>query len=187
MLLPDQAVLRPSQDEDIPALTRIYAHYVRETTSSFEIEPPDEAEMFRRRAAILERGLPYIVAEMAGVVTGYAYASPYRPRLAYRFTVEDSIYVDPRFAGRGLGRALLSAVIVECERQGYRQMIAVIGGSDNAASIGLHRSLGFEPAGVLSGAGYKLGRWADSVLMQKSLGAGFSTHPQEIQPISTLT
>jgi phosphinothricin acetyltransferase len=130
-----------------------------------------------RRKAIIERGLPYLAAEIEGGVAGYAYASPYRARAAYRHTVEDSIYIDAAYVGRGIGKLLLEAVIRECEAGGYRQMVAVISGSDNQASIGLHRTLGFEPAGVLHGVGYKFGRWIDTVLMQRELGAGSATRP----------
>ncbi len=172
--------VRPSADTDTDAITRIYAHYVENTTSTFEIEAPNLAEMTNRRRAILDRSLPFLVAEVDGVVAGYAYATPYRPRAAYRFTVEDSIYLNPGYTGRGIGRVLLTAVIELCESQGYRQMVAVIGGSDNRASIGLHRSLGFSDAGMLANAGYKFERWVDSVLMQRQLGAGATSRPVEI-------
>ena len=166
------AIIRSSTEADVAAIAEIYAHYVRTTTTTFEIDPPDVAEIARRRAAIRERTLPHLVAEVDGAVVGYAYAVPYRPRLAYRFTVEDSIYIDQRHIGRGLGRRLLAAVIGACELNGYRQMVAVIGGSDNAASIGLHGSFGFVPAGLLRSVGFKFGRWLDSVLMQRALGSG---------------
>jgi phosphinothricin acetyltransferase len=168
-------VIRASVDGDVVAIAEIYGHYVRATTSTFEIDPPDAAEIGRRRGDILTRGLPHLVAEVAGAVVGYAYAVPYRPRLAYRFTVEDSIYIHPEHLGRGVGRLLLAAVIEACEQSGYRQMVAVIGGSDNAASIGLHSAMGFVPAGLLRAVGFKFGRWADSVLMQRKLGSGDET------------
>jgi phosphinothricin acetyltransferase len=169
------AIIRSSIDSDIATITEIYAHYVRNTTSTFEIDPPDVAEIANRRADIGERRLPHLVAEVEGSVVGYAYAVPYRPRLAYRFTVEDSIYIDVAHTGRGLGRLLLAAVIEACELNGYRQMVGVIGGSDNAASIGLHASFGFVPAGLLRSVGFKFGRWLDSVLMQRGLGNGDGT------------
>jgi len=170
-------MLRESREDDIAFLTGIYEYYVRQSSASFEIDPPDAHEMSRRRKTILDAGLPYLVAEVDGEVAGYAYATLYRPRAAYRYTVEDSIYVRADCAGRGLGRRLLSEIIARCEHAGYRQMIAVIGGSDNAASIGLHAALGFEHAGLLRSAGFKFGCWTDSVLMQRSLGPGDSTLP----------
>lgn len=176
-------LIRPSADTDTAAITRIYAYYVENTTATFEIRAPDREEIASRRQAILSRRLPFLVAVLEGVVVGYAYATPYRPRAAYRFTVEDSIYLDPGFTGRGIGRPLLEAVIGECERQGYRQMVAVIGGSDNHASIGLHTTLGFTHAGLLANAGYKFERWVDSVLMQRQLGAGATSRPIEIADI----
>lgn len=172
-------LLRPSRDTDIAAITAIYSHYVEHSTSTFETMSPAVDEMRRRRAEILSRGLPYLVMEVDGVVAGYAYATMYRPRGAYRFTVEDSIYIHRDFGRRGIGRVLLQAVIEECERQDYRQMVAVIGGSDNQASIALHGALGFQPAGLLRSAGYKFDRWVDSVLMQRELGAGANARPLE--------
>jgi L-amino acid N-acyltransferase YncA len=163
-------LIRAASAEDLKAVTGIYAHHVRCGTASFEIEPPDEAEMLRRWQAVAEKGLPYFVAERDGAVAGYGYAGLYRPRPAYRFTVEDSIYVDRECAGLGIGGALLGRLIAECERLGLRQMIAVIGDSENAASIGLHRKFGFEHAGVLKNVGCKFGRWLDTVLMQRELG-----------------
>jgi L-amino acid N-acyltransferase YncA len=172
--------LRPSQEADLPAISRIYSHYVLHTTATFELEPPDTAEMAKRRTTILDRHLPYYVLDASGTIVGYAYATMYRPRGGYRFTVEDSIYLHPEYGGKGYGKLLLGAVIRDCEAAGYRQMIAVIGGSDNAPSIGLHRALGFKDAGVLWGAGYKFERWVDSVLMQRQLGAGTAARPLEI-------
>jgi phosphinothricin acetyltransferase len=172
-------VIRPARAEDLGAIQALYAHNVLTGTATFELEPPDEAEMARRMAAILEQGLPYLVAEIDGELAGYAYASPFRPRPAYRFAVEDSVYVDPRHAGGGLGKALLMALIEACERLGKRRMTAVIGDSENAASIGLHRACGFEDAGRLPGMGWKLGRWLDVVLMQRQLGEGTQTEPQD--------
>ena len=170
-------LLRDSKGTDLPAITRIYGHYVENSSASFEMDLPDEAEMARRRQSVLDKELPYLIAEIDGEVAGYAYAAPYRPRRAYRFTLEHSIYLDPCFTGRGVGRALMVELIDQCTRKGYRQMLAVIGGSDNHASIGLHRSLGFEHVGTLPGVGYKFDRWTDSVFMQKSLGPGASTAP----------
>lgn len=172
-------LIRAARTEDIPAITAIYAHHVLNGAASFEEVPPDAAEMSRRRQAVLARGLPYLVAEEEGAVQGYAYAGPYRLRTAYRFTVEDSIYVAPGRAGRGIGRALLTRVIEACTEAGMRQMIAVIGDSGNVGSLRLHDSLGFEPVGVLKASGFKFGRWVDSVLMQRALGEGAKTPPAE--------
>lgn len=169
--------VRDSRPEDLPAIQAIYAHHVLTGLATFEEVPPDIDEMGRRRADVLGRGLPYLVAEEDGRVLGYAYAGPYRLRSAYRFAVEDSIYVDPVAVGRGLGVALLSAVVEAAIAAGCRQMIAVIGDSANAASIGVHRRLGFEHVGVLSAVGFKFGRWVDSVLMQRTLGPGAETLP----------
>jgi L-amino acid N-acyltransferase YncA len=162
-------MVRPSNESDIEAISRIYAHYVRHSTATFETEPPDVTELRRRRADIRQRNLPYLVAERNGSVVGYAYATPYRPRNAYRFTVEDSIYIHPEHVGKGLGKTLLSALISVCAQSGARQMIAVIGGSDNTASIRLHKSFGFRHAGTLQSVGFKFEQWLDTVLMQKAL------------------
>jgi phosphinothricin acetyltransferase len=170
-------IVRPSADADIPSLAAIYAHAVLHGTASFELDPPDEAEMARRRAAILEGGYPYLVAERDGDILGYAYAGAYRTRPAYRSTVEDSIYVAPSAQGQGIGRVLLEALIRECEARDFRLMVAVIGDEESKGSIGLHRSLGFEPVGILKGIGYKHGRWLSTVLMQRSLGRGTSEPP----------
>jgi len=170
-------VLRPSTQADLGPVTAIYAHAVAHGTASFELDPPDETEMARRRAALLEGGYPHLVAERKGTVLGYAYAGPYRPRPAYRSTVEDSIYIAPSAHRRGVGRALLSALIRACEERDFRLMIAVIGDEESHGSIGLHRSLGFQPAGTLEGVGYKHGRWLASVLMQRPLGPGVSAPP----------
>lgn len=166
-------IIRPSTIADLAAAQAIYAHHVRTGTASFELEPPSLDEMGRRRAALVDKGLPWLVAEDAecGVV-GYAYAGPYRTRPAYDWTLEDSIYVHPDHPGRGIGKALLTRLLADSTALGYRQMIAVIGDSANAGSIGLHRACGFVDAGVLKSVGWKFGRWIDSVLMQRPLGLG---------------
>lgn len=169
--------IRPATDADLQAITAIYAEAVLHGTASFELEPPTQAEMAARRLALVEKGLPYIVAEHKGRVIGYAYAGPYRPRPAYQFTVEDSIYVSPDAHRTGAGRALLAKLITLCESKGFRQMVAVIGDSQSAASIGLHRALGFEPVGTVRHVGFKKGRWLDQVIMQKSLGDGATSAP----------
>jgi L-amino acid N-acyltransferase YncA len=169
--------VRPATPADIPAITRIYAHAVRHGTASFELEPPDEAEMMRRQHALLDGGYPYLVAEIDGPVMGYAYAGPYRARPAYRFTVENSIYIAPQAHRRGIGRLLLDALIAECETRGYRLMIAVIGDSAQVPSIELHRAAGFKMVGAFEGVGYKFDRWLDSVLMQRALGKSSSAPP----------
>jgi phosphinothricin acetyltransferase len=173
------AKIRPATDADIAAITAIYAYHVRHGTSSFEIDAPDAEEIARRRSGVERRNLPYFVAEFEGAVAGYAYAGAYRPRAAYRFTVENSVYVHPAHLRRGLGRLLLRALIDACEQRGCRQMIAVIGDSANAASIRLYESFGFRHAGVLQAIGFKFGRWLDTVLMQLPLGNGAATDPGE--------
>ncbi len=170
--------LRDAGPGDLPAITAIYAHHVRTGLASFETEPPDEAEMRQRYEAIRTGGFPFIVAERGGELAGYAYASPYRTRLAYRFTLEDSVYLDSRRAGRGIGRALLERLIQECGRIGCRQLIAVIGDSANIASVAVHRACGFEMTGTFRSIGFKHGRWVDTVLMQRSIGAGDMTPPE---------
>jgi L-amino acid N-acyltransferase YncA len=172
--------LRPSQDRDLAAITAIYHHHVLTGVASFEEEPPDLCEMARRRGEILARGLPYLIAEQSERVLGYCYASLYRMRSAYRFAVEDSIYIDGAELGRGIGRVLLSELIDRCATQGYRQMVAVIGGSDQWPSIRLHAALGFTQVGVLPAVGFKFGAWVDTVLMQRALGEGAGTLPAEI-------
>jgi L-amino acid N-acyltransferase YncA len=169
--------IRAATLADIPGITRIYAHAVMHGTATFELDPPDEAEMARRMTALLDGGFPYLVAEIGGALVGYAYAGHYRSRPAYRFTVEDSIYIDPNAQRRGVGRVLLARLIQECERRGFRQMVAVIGDSVQLASIEVHRALGFRPSGNLENVGFKFGRWLDSVLMQRDLGPGATTKP----------
>lgn len=170
-------LIRPSSDADIPGVTIVYAWNVLNGLGTFEEVPPDEAEMGRRRQAFLDRGLPYLVAELDGEVVGYCYAGPFRLRAAYRYTVEDSVYVSPKAVGKGVGKALLSALIQACEAQGLRQMCAVIGDSGNEASIGLHAALGFEKRGVFPDMGHKFGRWVDLVWMQRPLNGGGKTPP----------
>src|SRR5664280_1101406 len=165
--------IRPSKTSDIPAITRIYAHAVEHGTASFELNAPDEAEITRRMTKLLDGGFPYLAAEVGGEIAGYAYAAFYRERPAYRLTVEDSVYVSPDIHRRGIGRALLAALIEAAAAGGFRQMIAVIGDSTKqAASIRLHEALGFRHVGILQDVGFKHGRWLDSVLMQRTLGAG---------------
>jgi phosphinothricin acetyltransferase len=169
--------IRPATPADIPVITSIYAHAVNTGTASFELEPPDEAEMGRRMTALLDGKFPYLIAETGGAVAGYAYASLYRTRPAYRFTVEDSVYVAPDMQRRGVGITLLMALIERCTALGYRQMIAVIGDSNQAASIGVHRACGFTDAGNLRNIGWKFDRWLDTPLMQLALGPGGTTSP----------
>jgi L-amino acid N-acyltransferase YncA len=173
----DAVSIRAGEDADIAAIAAIYRYHVLYGVASFEEAPPDPAEISRRRGEILAHGLPYLVAEQAGQVVGFAYASQYRTRSAYRFTVEDSIYIDHTLVGRGFGRALLGALVERCAAQGYRQMVAVIGGSDQWPSIGLHRALGFSLVGTLPSVGAKFGGWVDVVLMQRALGSGATTPP----------
>jgi phosphinothricin acetyltransferase len=165
-------LVRPSTPADLDAVRDIYAHAVIQGTGTFELEVPDAAEMSRRRGDVLSKGLPWLVAEEHGRVLGYAYANHFRPRPAYRFSVEDSVYLHPEAQGRGVGRALLAELVARCQAAGARQMLAVIGDSGNHASIGVHRALGFERCGLLQAVGWKFGRWLDVVLMQRALGAG---------------
>ena len=168
--MPAAPLIRPATTADLAAITAIYAHHVLHGTASFETEPPAVEEMARRHAEIVRRGLPYYLAELGGRIVGYAYAAPYRPRPAYRFTVENSVYIHPEWMGRGIGRQLLDAVIRASAEAGCRQMIAIIGDSANTASIRLHESAGFRYVGVLRNVGFKFGRWLDTVMMQKELG-----------------
>lgn len=176
-------IIRPSTDDDVPAIAAIYGHHVLHGFASFEEVPPEISEISRRRADLLERGLPYLTAELDGRIVGYAYAGLYRPRIAYRFTVEDSIYVAPDAPRRGIGRALLSDLVARTAALGYRQMVAVIGDTGNTGSIGLHAALGFRVVGTLPSVGFKHGRWVDSVFMQRPLGPGDSSLPgQQTRP-----
>jgi len=170
-------IVRPATSADAEDLAAIYGDAVLHGFGTFEEDPPSAAEMDARRRAIAERGLPYLVAEQDGRVVGFAYAGPFRPRAAYRYTLEDSVYVAPDAAGKGVGRAMLAAVIEACEALGVRQLMAVIGDSGNSASIGLHLALGFEQTGVGRSVGFKHGRWVDIVHMQKPLNGGDSREP----------
>jgi L-amino acid N-acyltransferase YncA len=170
--------IRPALASDLPAITGIYEHAVLHGTATFELIPPDLAEMTRRFNALIDGGFPYLVAELDGRVGGYAYAGPYRPRPAYRFTVENSIYLDPAIHRRGVGLKLLKRLIEECEPRGYRQMIAVIGDTANAGSIGVHTRCGFQMIGTHPDVGLKFGRWLDTVMMQLPLGEGAKTLPE---------
>lgn len=170
-------VIRNALEADVAEIQRIYAHHVRHGAASFEEEPPPVEEIARRRADILAHGLPYLVAEIDGAVAGYCYASPYRTRSAYRYTLENSVYIRHDRVGGGLGHRLMSELIARCAAGGWRQMVAVIGDSGNLPSIRLHERLGFERVGVLRSVGYKFARWTDSVLMQRELASGDGTPP----------
>lgn len=170
-------LVRDALDADMGAVTNIYGQHVLHGLASFEEAPPPLDEMQSRRAGVLKLGLPYLVAQLDGRIVGYSYATFYRTRPAYRYTVEDSVYVADGLHGRGIGTALLGELIARCERGPWRQMLAVIGDSGNTGSIALHRRLGFKPAGTLVSVGFKLGRWVDSVFMQRALGAGDSLQP----------
>lgn len=169
--------IRASRDADLPAITTIYAHHVMQGTGTFEIDPPAESDMMARRADVLSKGLPWLVLEDNGHVLGYAYCNWFKPRPAYRFSAEDSIYLAPEANGRGLGRALLAELAAQAQRAGVRKLIAVIGDSANTGSVGVHRSVGFSPVGVLKACGWKFDRWLDVVLMEMPLGAADTTPP----------
>jgi phosphinothricin acetyltransferase len=169
--------IRPAGEADIAAIQAIYAHHVRHGLGTFEEVPPSVEEIAGRWAAVRARDLPWLVAEDQGRITGYAYAGPFRPRAAYRYTVEDSVYVAPDCMGRGVGKALLNAVIAECEAMGLRRMVAVIGDSGNLGSIGVHRACGFEFKTSIEAVGFKFGRWVDVVWMQRALGDGATSPP----------
>jgi phosphinothricin acetyltransferase len=175
-------LIRPSRDEDIDAIARIYAHHVLHGTGTFETTPPTAADMATRRADVLGKNLPWLVIEDGGQVLGFAYGNWFKPRPAYRFSVEDSIYLAPEAAGKGLGRLLLTELLAQLERRGIRKVMAVIGDSANAGSVGVHTALGFERVGVVRSCGWKFGRWLDIVMMEKALGAGDSTPPDEGAP-----
>jgi L-amino acid N-acyltransferase YncA len=174
--------IRDSSDLDLPAITAIYAHHVRHGTGTFETTPPTQPEMADRRADVLGKGLPYLVVEEDGQVLGFAYCQWFKPRPAYRFSAEDSIYLHPQAAGRGLGRALLGELTARADACGLRKLIAVIGDSANAASIGVHRAAGFTHAGTIRSCGWKFERWLDIVLMERTVGDGDRTAPQDARP-----
>jgi len=169
--------IRSAIAPDLPAITAIYDHAVRFGTATFELDPPDLAEMTRRFQMLVDGRFPYLAAVAGGNVVGYAYAGLYRPRPAYRFTVENSVYLDPKAHGRGIGTALMRRLIADAEQRGFRQMIAVIGDSANTASIGVHRTTGFRMVGTFENVGFKFGRWLDTVLMQRALGQGATSLP----------
>ncbi|SMH61919.1 phosphinothricin acetyltransferase [Azospirillum lipoferum] len=175
------ARVRASVEEDVPAMLDIYTHHIQHGLGPFDVEPPHPEELKRRRKAMLKRRLPHLVAELGGVVVGYAYAAPFRKRPAYRYTVEHSIYVHKDHLGRGIGRLLLPALIDACTRAGCRQMIAVVD-SANQPSLRLHDSFGFQQAGILRAVGFKFGRWTDSVFLQRPLGAADREPPQDRRP-----
>jgi L-amino acid N-acyltransferase YncA len=170
-------LIRDAQDADMPAIAALYAHHVLYGTASFEVEPPDLAQMRQRRQAVTAGKMPYLVAAEAGRILGYAYVTPYRPRPAYAYTVEDSVYLLPDAAGQGIGSLLLAALIERCSAGPWRQMIANVGDSQNLGSLRLHAKFGFRTVGTCENVGYKFGRWLDAVLMQRSLGAGAGTPP----------
>lgn len=172
-------LIRPSTSDDVPAIAETYAWNVLHGTGTFELEPPSHDEMARRRDDVLGKGLPWLVAERDGAVLGYAYANPFRPRLAYRFALEDSVYLAPQVQGQGLGTLLLGELIARCTALGARQMFAVIGDSANLGSIGVHRRCGFHEVGVMRAAGWKFDRWLDVVILQRQLGLGDSAAPVE--------
>ena len=169
--------IRPSSIEDIPAITDIYAHHVLHGTGTFETEPPSQDDMASRRNDVLSKGLPYLVMEEAGQVMGFAYCNWFKPRPAYRYSAEDSIYLAPQAAGKGYGRLLLTELMAQAERAGVRKLIAVIGDSSNRGSVGVHTACGFSRIGVMSNCGWKFGRWLDVVLMDRSIGHGPNTDP----------
>jgi phosphinothricin acetyltransferase len=182
MCVPDsaaasQVAIRAARDADVPRIAAIYAHHVLTGLATFETEPPDDAEMARRYRDLVGKGFPYLVAEAAGRLVGYAYAGPFRARAAYRYTLEDSIYLDPVAVRHGVGRRLLQELIEASTRAGFRQMIAVIGDSANVGSIRLHERCGFRMVGTMDATGFKFGRWVDTVLMQRALGEGGRTLP----------
>jgi len=170
-------LIRPSRDEDVAAITAIYAHHVLHGTGTFETEAPSTHDMAARRADVLAKGLPYLVAEHDGRILGFAYGNWFKPRPAYRYSVEDSIYLAPDLQRSGLGRALLAELLARCEAAGIRKVMAIIGDSANAGSLGVHRALGFTQVGIVESCGWKLGAWRDIVIMQKTLGAGSSAPP----------
>lgn len=173
-------VIRDAEDADFTAIQAIYAHEVLHGLATFEEVPPTVEDLLSRRASAMKLGLPYLAAELSGKVVGYGYVAPFRPRSAYRFTLEDSVYVAEGLRGKGIGQAILGKLVARCEAGPWRQMIAVIGDTGNAASIALHRKLGFRHAGILDATGFKLGRWVDAVLMQRALGPGRNTPAEHL-------
>ncbi|MHB1248353.1 MAG: GNAT family N-acetyltransferase [Polaromonas sp.] len=173
-------LIRPSRDEDISALTAIYAHHVLHGTGTFETAPPSVADMTARRADVLSKGLPYLIAEHNGKIAGFAYCNWFKPRPAYRYSVEDSIYLGPDLHRKGLGRALLAEMLARCEAVGIRKVMAIIGDSANAGSIGVHRALGFTQVGIIASCGWKFGAWRDIVIMEKTIGAGDTQPPLDL-------
>ena len=173
-------LIRPSRDEDIRAITVIYAHHVLHGTGSFETEAPSIADMTARRADVLSKGLPYLVVEQDREIIGFAYGNWFKPRPAYRYSVEDSIYLAANLHRKGLGRALLAELLARCETVGIRKVMAIVGDSANAGSVGVHRSVGFTPVGTIAACGWKLGAWRDIVIMQKTIGAGDTLPPLEL-------
>lgn len=178
----DRPAIRDASDGDMEAIRDIYTHHVLHGLATFEEVPPSADELRSRRTSVLGVGLPYLVAELNGEIVGYSYATAYRPRPAYRFSIEDSVYVADGLGGRGVGSALLQELIARCEKGPWRQMLAVIGNSGNAGSLALHRRMGFQPIGTFKSAGFKLGRWVDTVLMQRALGEGDQTTPAQNKP-----
>jgi L-amino acid N-acyltransferase YncA len=173
-------LIRPSRDKDISAITAIYTHHVLYGTGSFETEPPGAADMAARRADVLSKGLPYLIAEQDAKIVGFAYGNWFKPRPAYRYSVEDSIYLAPDLHRNGVGRALLAELLARCEAVGIRKVMAIIGDSANAGSIGLHRALGFAHVGVFESCGWKFGAWRDIVIMQKTVGLGATEPPVQM-------
>jgi len=174
-------IIRPARDTDVPAITAIYAHHVLHGTGTFETEPPNEQDMAARRADVLSKSLPYLVIETSEGVLGFAYCNWFKPRPAYRFSAEDSIYLSPTAAGKGLGRLLLEELMAQAERAGVRKLIAVIGDSSNLGSVGVHTACGFEKVGVLANCGWKFDRWLDVVLMDRTIGLGSTQAPAQSQ------
>ena len=172
-------LIRSSRDDDVPAIAAIYAHHVLHGTGTFETEPPSASDMAARRADVLAKGLPYLVAEQAGQIVGFAYGNWFKPRPAYRYSVEDSVYLAPRLERQGLGRALLAELLARCETAGVRKVMAIIGDSANAGSVGVHRAVGFTQVGIVEACGWKFGAWRDIVIMQKTLSAGSMSPPFE--------
>ena len=181
MLLPRPiSLIRPSRDEDLPAITAIYAHHVLHGTGSFETEPPSAADMSTRRADVLAKGLPYLVAEQDGKIAGFAYCNWFKPRPAYRYSVEDSVYLAPDLQRQGLGRALLTELLTRCEAAGIRKVMAIVGDSANSGSVGVHLALGFTQVGIIESCGWKFGAWRDIVIMQQTLGVGATQPPLDV-------